>query len=308
MSTILSRLKMSILKRLHVYYIEKQMQEQIEERSAQILDLKMALIGATSDLYKAEADYIQQNGFCNFPYKAIQEVPPFESGYDNHLKLPYVVHKGKKLYFPQSYPVERCVKMYKSYIGEECLLGGRYREKQPHQYLTDTFTIDEGDVLVDVGCAEALLSLDNIEKVSKAYLIEGEQMWIPALNATFSDYQDKVVIINKYVSDSDTENTITLRTALQQEDDKPLFIKMDIEGAEVDVLNGSKDFLANRKNVKMACCTYHHQHDGEEIPRILEDMGYTYDFSDGYMLYEAYGKMQYPYFRHGLVRARKFVI
>ena len=308
MSTIFSRLKMSILKRLHVYYIEKQMQEQIEERSAQILDLKMALIGATSDLYKAEADYVQKNGFCNFPYRALQEVPPFESGYDNHLKLPYVVHKGKKLYFPQSYPVERCVKMYKSYIGEECLLGGRYREKQPHQYLTDTFTIEVGDVFVNVGCAEGLLSLDNIEKVSKVYLFEGDPMWISALNAIFSDYKDKVVIINKYVSDHDSDNTITLATALQHEHDKPLFIKMDIEGAEVDVLNGSKGFLAERQNVKIACCTYHRQHDSEEIPRILEDMGYHYEFSDGYMLYEAYDKMQYPYFRHGLVRARKFVI
>jgi len=304
MSTIFSRLKMSILKRLHVYYIE----ERQKEHSEQIIDLRIALIGATvgatSDQYKSESDYIQKNGFTYFPYKALQEVPPFESGYDNRLELPYVVHKGKRLYFPQSYPVETCVNMYKSYIGEECLLGGRYREKQPHQYVTDTFTIDEGDVLVDVGCAEGLLSLDNIEKVSKVYLFEADPIWISALNATFCDYQDKVVIINKYVSDSDTENTITLRTALQQEDAKPLFIKMDIEGAEVDVLNGSKEFLANRKDVKMACCTYHHQHDGEDIPRILEDMGYAYEFSEGYMLFDLYDKLQYPFFRHGLVRAR----
>lgn len=251
MSALLSRLKMSILNRLHIYYIEKQLQEQIEEQSARIIDLKMALIGVTSDLYKAEAEYVQKNGFCKFPYKALQEVPPFDSGYDDRHQLPYVVHKGKRLYFPLSYSVENCIKMYTSYIGEECLLGGRYREKLPHQYVTDTFSIDEGDVLVDVGCAEALLSLDNIEKVSKVYLFEGEQEWMPALNATFNDYQDKVVIINKYVSDTDTENTITLRTALQQENDKPLFIKMDIEGAEVNVLNGSKEFLTERNDVKM---------------------------------------------------------
>lgn len=304
MSALLSRLKMSILNRLHIYYIEKQLQEQIEEQSARIIDLKMALIGVTSDLYKAEAEYVQKNGFCKFPYKALQEVPPFDSGYDDRHQLPYVVHKGKRLYFPLSYSVENCIKMYTSYIGEECLLGGRYREKLPHQYVTDTFSIDEGDVLVDVGCAEALLSLDNIEKVSKVYLFEGEQEWMPALNATFNDYQDKVVIINKYVSDTDTENTITLRTALQQENDKPLFIKMDIEGAEVNVLNGSKEFLTERNDVKMACCTYHHQLDGEEIPRILEDMGYTYEFSEGYMLFDLYDRLHYPFFRHGLVRAR----
>lgn len=304
MRTILSRLKMSILKRLHVYYIEERQKEQSEQTCDLQIALICATIGATSDQYKSESDYIQKNGLTNFPYKALQEVPPFESGYDNRLHLPYVVHKGKRLYFPYSYPVDMCIKMYTSYIGEECLLGGRYREKQPHQYVTDTFTIDEGDVLVDVGCAEALLSLDNIEKVSKVYLFEGDQTWMPALKATFSDYQDKVVIINKYVSDSDTENTITLHTALQQEQSKSLFIKMDIEGAEVDVLNSSRDFLTNRKDVKIACCTYHHQHDGEEIFRILESMGYTCEFSEGYMLFNLYDKLQYPFFRHGLVRAR----
>lgn len=265
----------------------------------------MPLVGATLNHFKSEALYIHKNGLTIFPYKLVKEMPSIKSGFDEALQLPYVIHKGERLYFPHSYSIDICLKMYESYISEECLLGGKFREKQPHQYLTETFTVEEGDVLVDVGCAEALLSLDNIEKVSKVYLFEFDPMWMPALNATFKDYMHKVVIINKYVSDKDTDTTITLKTALRNEHGKQLFIKMDIEGAEVDVLNGSRDYLSNTSNIKIACCTYHRQHDEEVIPQIFSEMGYNYEFSDGYILFFLDANMQYPYFRHGLVRARK---
>lgn len=298
--TILKKLKKFISRKL---YIES-LKEKLEIQANQILELQMALVGATLDKFKAEALYIQKNGLTFFPYRRVKEMPSIEGGIDESLQLPYVIHKGKRLFFPHSYNIDKCLKMYESYISEECLLGGKFREKQPHQYLTKTFTIEEGDVLVDVGCAEALLSLDNIEKVSKVYLFESDPLWIPALNATFKDYMNKVVIINKYVSDQDTDTSITLKTALRNEHGKQLFIKMDIEGAEVDVLNGSRNFLSNTSNIKIVCSTYHKQHDEEEIPQILSELGYDYEFSDGYMLFYDDVNIQYPYFRHGLVRAR----
>ena len=296
-----SRIKKYILRRLRILPIE----EKVNVHSRQILELQIAMVGAISEEYRSESDYIQKNGITVFPYKVITDVPDFESGFDDSLKLPYVCHKGKRLYFPQTYSIEKCIQMYRSYIGEECLLGGEYREKQPHQYLTGTFNIKAGDVLVDVGCAEALLSLDCIEKVSKVYLFESEPMWIPALNATFKDYLHKVVIINKYVSNKDSETTITLKSALREEHGKQLFIQMDIEGAEVEVLEGSREYLTERQNIKLACCTYHRQHDAEDVPRLLSEMGYKYEFSEGYMLFYADVNMQYPYFRKGLVRAWK---
>lgn len=270
--------------------------------------LQIALVGAIFNQFKAESLYIQKNGLTVFPYRRVNKIPSVEGGIDEALQLPYVIHKGKRLYFPNSYSLDKCLRMYESYISEECLLGGKFLEKQPHQYLTETFTVEKGDVLVDVGCAEALLSLDSIEKVSKVYLFEFEPMWISALNATFKDYMHKVVIINKYVSDQDTDTTITLKTALRNEQGKQLFVKMDIEGAEVDVLNGSRDYFSNISNMKIACCTYHKQHDEEVIPQILSELGFDYEFSDGYMLFYDVSNMQYPdfpYFRHGLVRAHK---
>ena len=280
--------------------------EKIKIQEDQILELRLELLKFTSCKYEAEVNYILKNGLKVFPYKQINNVEEIESGFDNHYKLPYVLHKQKRLYFPKSYTIDFCVSMYRSYIGDECLLGGKYREKQPHQYLTESFCVEEGDVLVDVGCAEALLSLDSIDKVRKVYLFEADPIWLPALKATFKDYSDKVILINKYVSDKDSNATITLKTALKDEYSSRLFIKMDIEGAELSVLKGSKDFFKNRSNVKLACCTYHKYMDEIEIPVLMEEMGYNYEFSDGYMLFLYAKDIRYPYFRHGLVRAKNF--
>ena len=71
------------------------------------------------------------------------------------------------MYFPETYPVNWAEDLYKNYIETENILGGNYKEKSPHQYQTDEFYIKEGDILLDIGSAEALVALDVIEKVKK---------------------------------------------------------------------------------------------------------------------------------------------
>jgi hypothetical protein len=192
-----------------------------------------------------------------FPYKQINKIENVQSGYDDSLKLSYVIHNGKKLYFPLSQNAES---IYKKLIENENITGTteeRYREKHPHQYQSDTFFIKEGDVFCDIGCAEALLSLDVIDKVKRVYLVESDPMWLDALKATFKPYRDKVIIIDKLISDVDTETTITLSSLLKNEKESPVFIKMDIEGYETSVIEASKEFLLERQNIRIACCTYH---------------------------------------------------
>ena len=255
--------------------------------------------------FNKEVNFIRTNGITDFPYEQLIDSPNFEYGIDSQNHLPYVVHKGKKLFFPQSFTLDFCKMLYKRYIDTECILGGHYREKCPHQYQTESFCIKEGDILVDVGCAEALLSLDAIDKVSKVYLLETDKKWIQALNETFKDYSDKVVIINKFASGTDSDSTITLKSLLCGEVDKSLFIKMDIEGAEVEVLNGSKEFLKSVKNLKLACCTYHRQDDAEEIEKIYKELNLNFEYSDGYMIFVFDECQKPPYFRHGVIRGWK---
>ena len=256
--------------------------------------------------YGEEIKYIKENGICYIPYYSKNQMEPFEKGIDPVLNLPYVIHKGKRLYFPQSYSLDYCAAMYEGYISKECLLGNDYIEKAPHQYLTESFRVDPNTVLVDVGSAEALLSLDSIEVVDKVFLIEADSIWIPALKATFSDYKEKVEIINKYVSGKDSESTITLKSILKNENkNKNIFIKMDIEGAEIEAIEGSKDFLSHMSNIKIASCTYHNQGDAEALESLYKEMGYKYEYSDGYMLFPVDKNQSPPFFRHGVIRGWK---
>ena len=44
--------------------------------------------------------------------------------------------------------------------------------KSPHSYVNDTFKVEAGDVVLDVGSAEGLFALDNIELATKVYVFE----------------------------------------------------------------------------------------------------------------------------------------
>jgi 16S rRNA A1518/A1519 N6-dimethyltransferase RsmA/KsgA/DIM1 with predicted DNA glycosylase/AP lyase activity len=66
-------------------------------------------------------------------------------------------------------------------------LGGGYMEKMPHQYQTSYFQVKKNDILLDVGCAEALFSLDVIDKVKKVILFESDSVWFDPLKATFEN-------------------------------------------------------------------------------------------------------------------------
>lgn len=274
-----------------------------------ITELRMSLVKKNSPKFEKEADYIlqhldnQEEWFV--PYKMISSPLKVKSGFDWRKGLPFVEHVGKKLFFPAHYSEDFCEYFYRGYIEKECLLGGWYREKQPHQYESSNCKVEKDDVLVDVGCAEALFALDHIDKVSKAYLIESDDKWIPALKATFHDYLDKVIIVKKQIAGIDSEETVTLKTLLQNDLKNPLYIKMDIEGAEAGVLNSSKDFLESANNVKMAVCTYHRLEDADSFSHLFEEMGYDYEFSEGYMYLYRNCNPVYPYFRRGIIRGWK---
>lgn len=215
---------------------------------------------------------------------------------------PYVLHRDKRLYFPSSWSLERACSFYQNYIENERITNTK--NDYPHQYQTENFKIEPNDVVVDLGCAEALLVLDVIDKVSKAYLVECESEWEIPLKMTFKDYNRKVVYVNKYISNFCSNKTITLSELLKDET-SPLFIKMDIEGAEVDVLSGSKEFLSTRKKVKIACCTYHRVSDAATIGKLLSEIGYSCSLSHGFVLTSFLDRVGIPTLRKGVIRAIK---
>jgi len=86
------------------------------------------------------------------------------------------------------------------------------------------------------------------------------------------------------------------------------FIKADIEGMEIKLLEGSKSLLANNNNLKLLLCAYHSQNDGTKIKAILEKNGFKAEYSKRYMLFiYNYKGLKKPYIRRALVRATKNV-
>ena len=258
------------------------------------------------DQFIEELSYINQNFEIDaIPYPCVKKIPPVICNYDKERKLPYILHSGKKIFFPKKWSKEKCESCYKYYIEKENIIGGNHTVKAPHQYITNDFQIEQNDILLDIGCAEALLALDVIEKVKKAYMFEYDSQWFAPLKATFAPYKEKICFIPKLVAEKDSISTISLSSLFKNFSEESFFVKMDIEGAEKRVLIGCKDFFNSNNKIKIACCTYHRKNDEIDIPKILDNYGYEYSFSDGYMLFYSDSNFTPPFFRKGLVRARK---
>lgn len=240
--------------------------------------------------------FLKENHIRPFPYS-------FKDKYDNKKievftddsGLHYVNHYGHKLFFKRDFNKKTVERAYRSLLAEQDV-------ESPHKYLTPTFDVQEGDTLVDIGCSESFLTLENIEKVKKAYLIEADLLWKEALEKTFAPWKDKVFIYSKYASDIEDENNVSIDSLLENDND--IIAKLDVEGMESKVLTGMSKSLKD-KRMKLLVCTYHKQNDLEELSNIVVENGFEYEPSKGYMLFKEDPNFSAPYLRRGLIRAQK---
>jgi len=70
-------------------------------------------------------------------------------------------------------------------------------------------------------------------------------------------------------------NCVTLDSALSGAE--PTYIKMDIEGAELDALNGARGIIQQHSPV-LAICTYHLQNHLWKIPLLIQSINPNYRF------------------------------
>jgi hypothetical protein len=163
-------------------------------------------------------------------------------------------------------------------------------------------------MVADVGAAEGNFSLSIIEKAKHVYLFEPDTNWAKALESTFLPWKDKVTIVNQFVSHKTDEQYQSVCLDDYFNNNQALnFIKADVEGAEIDLLHGSKNILDSSRQLKIAICTYHNQDDAERIEAIIKSHGFSHKFSPGYMLYY-YGRsnvVKEPYLRKAILRAEK---
>ncbi len=262
--------------------------------------------------YSKELEFLKSERILHgIPY-------PFSKGYaklpvsikkDLSNGLRYVIHNGKRLYFPKNHTKYMISKAYRDLLKEQDSLS-------PHRYISES--IDKrirSDTkngkskpeysLLDVGCAEGILTLDLIDCIKKAYLFEYDDRWIEALKATFAPWSEKVEIIHKYASNLIDEEHTTL-DAVSSGLSGGIMVKIDVEGAEKEVLEGAGKLL-KRDNTIFLCCTYHRQYDAEQFEHLFEEHCFNTELTSGYMLWPYGNPMIAPFFRKGLLRCWKDV-
>lgn len=261
----------------------------------------------SSKEYEKEINYLKKIGYITiFPYERIKSLPEIKATFDPEYKLPYILHESnKKLYFPKKYNLEQTKEKYRDYYENENILGGGFTEKAPHQYQSDNVRVKKNDIVLDIGSAEAIFSLSIIDEAKKVYIFEMDNDWIEPLQATFKPYKDKVTIVNKKVSNVNSDCEIRLDTLLLSEPEQGLFIKIDIEGSEYEVIKENESLLKSNFDIRISCCTYHKQDDAGLIEKILIENGFQIEYSDGYMLFIYDDNIKPPYFRKGIIRAFK---
>jgi FkbM family methyltransferase len=191
-----------------------------------------------------------------------------------------VYYKGFKepLYWPKE-------------VSLRCLYGfsGEIFDKNNwHYYEIPETTVNTDDIVLDCGAAEGIFTYVIMNRCKKAYALEPLPVFIKSMQKTFAG-SDHVEIIQAAASDSegiaaiknnelstgqaDIDNTdlkkVELKTidSLFYDRNLPLtFIKADLEGFELKMLDGCRETIAANLP-RIAITTYH---EADHAPKITE--------------------------------------
>lgn len=244
-------------------------------------------------------DYIQKKGvrMYNYPFFDEYMEKDVEIFFDSEYSLFYGVYRTHRMYLSRKLNTLQMARTYFRYVCME------QDWRSPHCYLTNETKSEEWKEVVDIGAAEGVFALEIIDTVDHVYLIEADADWCEALALTFRFYKEKVAIIQGYASNTEGKGTIVLDRLL--EDKKIDFIKMDIEGAEMQALWGAEK-LIDKSGPRMAICTYHNPGDNKMIREWLLERGYGVEDSPGYVVCQGEWELENKKnvdFRRALVKA-----
>ncbi len=179
----------------------------------------------------------------------------------------------------------------------------------PNYKYLDLVKVEKGDFVIDAGAFigdSAFLFLkqgaskifcfeidDNNFKVLKNYLEKVNNVYLYKVGL-YSENK-KMFMAGSFQSVALTDETLKKEVEVLKLDDfveenaieKIDFIKMDIEGAEIEALKGAVKTLS-RFSPKLAICLYHKKDDIWKIPEFIENLNLGYKFYfDWHGLYDA---------------------
>lgn len=211
---------------------------------------------------------------------------------------PYVTVGRNKVFFPKEMGVvDIRAAVYAAFIEQDVL--------SPHCYNNGCFNFHNEGAGVFIGASDGIYCLSILEYFRSVYLFEVDQKWIAPLTMTFAPWGDKVKIIQKFVSDRNKDDELTLDTFSQTINDEITYLQADVEGAEKKLLMGAEELLARGKNLKLSICSYHRHSDYSELGNILKSKGFSLSHSQGYLIMWMQVPLRKPYLRRGIIYADK---
>lgn len=292
--------------------VEK-LERRVELANPDALEFKSLLLleevlNCVDPQFKDEVAYCRRHRRLSvFPYKQIRAFPNVEVHFDSGRKLQYVLHGGKRLYYPSSWGRDSIAFSYTNSVAVEGILGQGCLEKSPHNYIDNRFPVKDGSVVCDFGAAEGLVGLHFAERASRIVIGECDEKWKAPLEATFAPWSKKTIFIAQPLGMGlDAAGGIQpfLEDGMAANANTPFFIKFDIEGAERFAIREASHFFQTRSDVTVACAAYHRQDDAELLEKMFKAWGYTTVFSAGAMLF-LLDTLVPPFFRRGVLFAKK---
>jgi FkbM family methyltransferase len=168
-------------------------------------------------------------------------------------------------------------------------------------YFPDIFTFNDYEIFIDCGSFDGQTTDDFIQRVdgkyNSVYAFEPDKQNLVKLKNKMAHYKN-IQIIEKgcysksdvfYFSAKGTSTSMIIHNSTNGErievetidnivpDHKATFIKMDIEGSELEALKGAKNTIA-QSTPKLAISAYHKPEDLITIPQYIQSVNKNYKF------------------------------
>jgi FkbM family methyltransferase len=186
----------------------------------------------------------------------------------------------RKMFWPVEYPV----------AGIYQVVSETFDPEDWHFYQKKNTIIENNEVLLDIGAAEALFSMTVVDKCEKIILIEPNGHFAKALDRTFEGLSDKVKInrtavgnkegeisfnqdslSGKISSEATNANKIPISTIdhILANEPKITYLKADLEGFEFEMLQGAAQVIKKHRP-KIAITSYHIENEASQIIRLIK--------------------------------------
>ncbi len=190
-------------------------------------------------------------------------------------------------------------------------------KRNPHAYVNERIRINEGDVVIDAGACEGFFGSFALEHgAQQVIMFEPVPELVEGLKRTFMEEEkaNRVKVIQFGLLDSlteivltNTEQQICCATTVKGVSDKKLlavsldeyatqnkvekidFIKMDIEGVEIEAVRGMVNVIKQCKP-RLSIAVYHNYENAQKIKEILLEIhpDYNITFNGCYMFERPY--------------------